>query len=227
MSESLQTERDIKLSVSNDKSSKPASNSRKAPTRSAKRSRVMASAVIAAASAGAVGGAALNPSQRGHAKPTKPHGLQQIQSTFGAPCSSTAQASSMSWPNAGWGPGTSEPAGATRTRKHHSLVHMQMYWAADSIAGGAGWNRMIYGFGAYTCKLKSGSSTNYSTHAWGIAVDTNTVRNPIGQSHWDGVGADNVDYKNQIPDIWQMSWVDYTWGLSWNDPHHFQYATGY
>jgi hypothetical protein len=83
-----------------------------------------------------------------------------------------------------------------------------------------------YGVYGYNCRLIRGS-TSWSTHAFGAAVDTNSARNPLGQSSWNGTGADGTNYGTYIPDTWKAH--TFFWGIGWSrpDPMHFQYVTGY
>ena len=71
--------------------------------------------------------------------------------------------------------------------------------------------------------------TSWSTHAFGAAIDTNTLRNPMGQSYWDGRGADGTDHGRYLPDVFRGNYPGhrFRWGLSWQDPHHFQYVVNY
>lgn len=81
-----------------------------------------------------------------------------------------------------------------------------------------------YGIWGYSCRLKTGG-TSWSTHAWGAAIDTNTLRNPYGQTFWDGRGVNGKRFKRVIPNTYMHE--DFYWGLNFNDPMHFQYVSGY
>jgi hypothetical protein len=85
----------------------------------------------------------------------------------------------------------------------------------------------VYG---YSCRYIAGT-TSWSTHAFGAAIDTNSARNPLGQSYWNGRGADGVDYGRYLPNIWRGGYPGHRfyWGLNWTrpDPMHFQYVTDY
>ena len=83
----------------------------------------------------------------------------------------------------------------------------------------------------YNCRTIRGS-TDWSVHAFGAAIDTNTARNPLGQSYWNGKGADGVDYGRYLPDVWRGPYPGhgFFWGINWDsrpDPMHFQYVTNY
>lgn len=81
-----------------------------------------------------------------------------------------------------------------------------------------------YGIWGYACRIKTGGSS-WSVHSWGAAIDTNTLRNPFGQSYWIGRGANRKNYGHTIPDAYMNE--DFYWGLNFNDPMHFQYVAGY
>lgn len=81
-----------------------------------------------------------------------------------------------------------------------------------------------YGVWGYACRLIAGS-TKWSVHSWGAAVDTNTLRNPYGQNHWNGRGSSGEPYGRFLPDTWMGR--GFYWGLNFNDPMHFQYVSGY
>lgn len=70
--------------------------------------------------------------------------------------------------------------------------------------------------GSYSFRIKRGS-THISTHAFGIAIDLNAAQNPMGGS------------KTTFP-AWAVKvWTKHgwTWGKTFNDPMHFQFASGY
>lgn len=167
------------------------------------------------------------------AAPARPHGEGQIRATFGGACNGYAQSHRTVWPHGSW----SGNGGASTHVGHASLANEYngaRWWTHHGAGGDA---KLNYGIGGFECRVKRGNPSQYSTHAWGIAVDTNTLCNPIGQDHWRGNGysgpgrCDGPDYGTALPDVWKanndMSRINFQWGLSWNDPHHFQYATGY
>lgn len=166
------------------------------------------------------------------AAPARPHGEAQIRATFGGACNSLANDHATVWAHGAW-----NGSGGPSTLQGHAYLWEQYnsarWWTANGAGGDA---KLNYGIGGYNCRLKTGSSSQYSAHAWGIAVDTNTLCNPQGQDHWRGNGyagggCGGPDYGTAVPDVWKAnngySYVNFQWGLSWNDPHHFQYATGY
>ena len=165
------------------------------------------------------------------AAPAKPHGEAQIRATFGSACNSLANDHATTWHRGAW-----DGSGNASTHLGHAYLWEQYNAAAWWVgATDGGFAKVNYGVGGYNCRTKNNSPDAYSVHAWGIATDTNTACNPQGQTYWRGNGwwygtCNGPDYGTQIPEIWKMngySYINFTWGLSWNDPHHFQYATGY
>ena len=166
------------------------------------------------------------------AAPAKPNGEAQIRAIFGSACNSAANDHVTYWQYGAW-----NGSGGSSALAGHALLWEQfnaaLWWTANTDGG---MRKVNYGVGGYNCRSKSISPDAYSVHAWGIATDTNTLCNPQGQNFWRGNGwsgpgrCDGPDYGTALPEIWKMdgfSYINFTWGLSWNDPHHFQYATGY
>ncbi len=81
-----------------------------------------------------------------------------------------------------------------------------------------------YGIWGYACRMKTGG-TSWSVHSWGAAIDTNTLRNPYGQTYWNGRGSTGRNYYKAIPKAYMNE--DFYWGLNFRDPMHFQYVSGY
>ena len=84
---------------------------------------------------------------------------------------------------------------------------------------------------AYNCRTIEGT-TSWSVHAFGAAIDTNWQRNPRGNSTWNGIGSDGVNYRRYLPNLWKGAYPghNFYWGLNFSttpDPMHFQYVTGY
>jgi hypothetical protein len=181
------------------------------------RRRIVTGSVLA-------GAASLWSSDPTMAVPPKPNGLAAIIQTFGQPCNSNAYANSVNFPFQAW-----NGSGGSVNYVHHKDVNglVSTARAAMNIDIYA----LRYGGGMYDCRKKR-NSTDWSTHAWGIAADTNTIVNPQGVSCcWNGIGHDGADHGTFVPDVWQSTqpgWnVNFTWGKTFNDLHHFQYATGY
>ncbi len=154
--------------------------------------------------------------------PYRPDGYNDLVRVFGQPCNSRADDARVWLPHV-----TGRHKGAyqyfhprlSRNVSHNILGHVS---AAHRTGA---WDYGQYGF---LCRQMSGSSS-WSTHAFGAAFDTNTLRNPQGNCSWDGRGVDGVAYGSYIPDVWRNAAPGhmFRWGKSWCDPHHFQYVTSY
>ena len=157
--------------------------------------------------------------------PPRPDGYNDLVNTFGSPCSNAANDSRSHWPS-------------QSARNVPGYIYVNSY-----IGRNVGYNirthisvahrddAVDYGVYGYSCRYIAGT-TSWSTHAFGAAVDTNSARNPVGQDHWNGHGADGVDYDKYIPDVWRGGYPGHRfyWGLNFSttpDPMHFQYVTNY
>jgi hypothetical protein len=154
----------------------------------------------------------------------RPDGLSEIQATFGQVCGDDSNGARSYWPAQ-----SSDGAG---------YVYYDTYIGKN--VGGNIRNHVRYDLkdgavrwlvGGYNCRYISGT-TSWSLHAWGAAIDTNTATNPVGQDHWNGLGADGKKYGTYLPDVWRGPYPGHKffWGLNWPnkpDPMHFQYATGF
>jgi hypothetical protein len=154
----------------------------------------------------------------------RPDGLSEIQATFGPVCGDNSNGARSYWP-------AQDANGA-------GYVYYDTYVGKN--VGGNIRNHVLYDrkdgavrwlVGGYNCRYISGT-TSWSLHAWGAAIDTNSATNPVGQDHWNGLGADGKKYGTYLPDVWRGPYPGhhFFWGLSWPtkpDPMHFQYATGY
>jgi D-alanyl-D-alanine carboxypeptidase len=157
--------------------------------------------------------------------PPRPSGYTELVQTFGKPCSNAANDSRSYWPS-------------QSARNVSGYVYYHPYIARDvgynirnHIAHDHRDGAVDYLVGAYNCRTIRGS-TDWSVHAFGAAVDTNSARNPLGQDHWNGKGADGTDYGRYLPDVWRGAFPGhhFFWGLNWDsrpDPMHFQYVTDY
>jgi hypothetical protein len=175
------------------------------------------------------------------AAPTKPNGLAQINATFGTACAPQdagirpgANNSLVDDAVSTWAHGAWNGSGANVTVYAHAYLATEINIVRSAVATGTGGdNRLDYGIGSYECRVNRNNTSQWSTHSWGIAIDTNSVKNPMGHSTWNGHGYNGVDYKNDLPDYWQSNqpgyYVNFTWGISfpYPDPMHFQYADGY
>lgn len=150
--------------------------------------------------------------------PYRPHGQSQLVQYFGQPCNGNANAGRSYWPSAA-------SRGQWNYLNYHSRLARNVGY---NILGHYGYDHKYaasdYGVYGYLCRKISGSSS-WSSHAYGAAIDTNTARNPQYQTYWNGLGSDGRAYGNYIPQQWKGH--NWQWGLAWNDPHHFQYVTGY
>jgi hypothetical protein len=155
--------------------------------------------------------------------PSRPSGYTQIVNRFGQPCSSASSAISMSWRAADTGQTytfrfhrklggyptamVSNKGGSSTNLDNDVYGHIQNDHLQPYVKHG------IYG---YACRSKR-TSNQWSTHAFGIAVDVSSAEDYMGK-------CSSTVNKYHAP-IWQNhSWY---WGLAFCDPMHFQYATGY
>jgi hypothetical protein len=157
--------------------------------------------------------------------PPRPSGYSGLVATFGQPCSSAANDSRSYWPS-------------QSARNVDGYVYYHPHIARDvgyNIRNHVFFDRrdgaVDYLVGGYNCRPIRGE-TSWSTHAFGAAIDTNSARNPLGQDHWVGIGADGVAYGTYLPDVWRGAYPGHRffWGLNWDsrpDPMHFQYVTDY
>ncbi len=80
------------------------------------------------------------------------------------------------------------------------------------------WNDLRDYGGGYTPRTQRGTTSKWSTHAWGLAIDVDVRRNPLGERPV-------IDLA--IVRIFEA--CGFTWGGGWRRPdgQHFQYASGY
>ncbi len=156
--------------------------------------------------------------------PARPNGYTQIVNRFGQPCSAAAHAISMSW--------VAADTGATYTiRFHRKLGGYPTEMVGNKGGSSTNLDNDVYGhlqnahlqpyirhgIYGYLCRTIRGSTTQWSTHAFGIAVDVSSAAEPLGQC--------TSTVNRNTASIWQgHNWY---WGLAFCDPMHFQYATGY
>lgn len=148
----------------------------------------------------------------------RPYGLQGLKDMFGKRCNSKANDARTFMPHA-WGRGD-----GGYVYYHSKLLHKVSVEVADALLYEGKRNAFDYGIWGYACRLKTGG-TSWSVHSWGAAIDTNTLRNPYGQTWWDGRGAWGKRYGRLIPNAYMSE--DFYWGLNFNDPMHMQYVSGY
>jgi hypothetical protein len=157
--------------------------------------------------------------------PRRPQGYADLVATFGQPCNARADDARSYWPH-------------QSARNVYGYVYYHTYLGRNvgynirnHIEADHRNNAVDYGVYGYDCRPISGS-TKWSTHAFGAAIDTNTAKNPWGQTYWNGIGADGRDYGKYIPNVWKGPDPGHRfyWGLNFSttpDPMHFQYVTGY
>jgi hypothetical protein len=155
--------------------------------------------------------------------PSVPSGYTQIVNRFGEPCNSKATWNVMQWREADTG-------NVVRVRFHRKLGGYPTEMVGDQGGKSTNLDNDVYGHirnahlddyvkhGIYTyaCRLKR-SGSQWSTHAWGIAIDISSAYEPMGQ-------CSSTTNKNFASVFKDHRWK---WGLSFCDPMHFQYATDY
>lgn len=155
--------------------------------------------------------------------PAVPSGYTQIVSRFGQPCSANASAISMQWRAADNNVTYSVvfhrklggyPTEMVGNKKGNSTnLDNDVYGHIQNAHLSSYTKSGIYG---YACRVKRGG-TDWSTHAWGIAVDISSASEPLGQCN----STTNYNFSSIFKD---HGW---TWGKDWCDPMHFQYAKDY
>jgi hypothetical protein len=112
--------------------------------------------------------------------------------------------------------------GVTVTRiRAHKQIAAELAWLLERAASiVTDLSRIAYG-GCYSWRPMRGS-TRLSTHTWGIAVDLDPARNPLGKAYRPETG---------IPETVVQLFEDagWTWGGRWARPdcQHFQRVGGY
>jgi hypothetical protein len=157
--------------------------------------------------------------------PPRPSGYTGLVNRFGQPCNDSANDSRSYWPS------QSARNVAGYVYYHPYIGRDVGYNIRNHVAHDHRDGAVDYLVGGYNCRTIRGS-TSWSTHAFGAAIDTNSARNPLGQDHWNGTGADGEHYGKYLPDIWRGAYPGhgFFWGLNWDsrpDPMHFQYVTNY
>jgi hypothetical protein len=155
--------------------------------------------------------------------PATPKNYTQIVKRFGQPCNAKASAITMSWPAA--------DNGVTYTFSFHKKLGG---YPTEMVVGQGGkstnLDNVVYGhiqndhligytrsgIWGYYCRYINGT-TQWSTHAFGIAVDISASYEPQGQ-------CSSTVNTNFAFEFLNHGW---RWGLDFCDPMHFQYAFGY
>jgi hypothetical protein len=157
--------------------------------------------------------------------PPRPNGYTQLVATFGQPCNAAADDARSYWPS-------QSARNVAGYIKYHPYLARDIGYNIRSHIEAVHKNGAVdFGVYGYVCKYIAGT-TKRSTHAFGAAVDTNSYRNPVGQTYWNGIGANGINYYRYIPDVWRGGYPGhgFYWGLNFSttpDPMHFQYVTGY
>lgn len=145
--------------------------------------------------------------------PAKPNGLTQITNTFGQPCNSEANDNGGYRTDDVTGEGwwvyfhkKLGPAGGANTLT-------SAWWHVSNEAPG----QEKSGIFGYNCRYIAGTTT-WSTHAWGIAVDTNTVANHPWERHC---------HIHDLGSNLRNAYTSHGFGEISCDAGHFQYASGY
>jgi hypothetical protein len=151
--------------------------------------------------------AAVIPTGNGGSIPV-PHGYNEIVATFGQPGDSSNLVTREM---------PAGPNGQMVSVTVHAKIADDLQAAFEEIHA-RGLSDEIASFdGTYNPRKKRGGST-WSTHAWGIAVDINASRYPMGVS--------NSSTSERYQQIAQIM-ASHGFSQIPNDPMHFQYATGY
>jgi hypothetical protein len=145
--------------------------------------------------------------------PPRPNGYGQIVNVFGVPCNDNARRNYFEWRAA--------DNGVWYAVRFHRKLGGEASSNLDNDVRGHIMNAHLspyirHGIYGYNCRYIAGTS-KYSTHAWGIAIDVSSAE------EWNGKCHSTVNRHHDH--IWRNH--GWSWGLSWCDPMHFQYATGY
>jgi peptidoglycan hydrolase-like protein with peptidoglycan-binding domain len=136
-----------------------------------------------------------------------PHGRSGITATFGAPGRNQVTTRLPLGPH----------GALTNVTLNKKLVPTMRAMLADAKRKGL--LRFIHSFnGMFNFRHKRSptgqTSSELSTHSWGIAFDINA-----------GVGGPGGTVDPRLAALFQR--YGFVWGKAWGDPMHFQYATGY
>jgi hypothetical protein len=156
--------------------------------------------------------------------PARPTSYTQIVNRFGQPCSDAAHKISQQWTAAdtgetftvwfhrklgGYPTEMISNKGGTSTNLDNDVYgHIQNEHLQPYVKHG------IYG---YACRYQRGSTSQWSTHAFGIAVDVSSAE------EYQGKCTSTVNRYHKA--IWENH--NWYWGLAFCDPMHFQYAINY
>jgi hypothetical protein len=148
----------------------------------------------------------------------RPYGLAGLKSLFGRRCNNKTNDARTYMPSA-WGRGDDGYV------YYHALLAPKVTDDVLAPLLDAGKDLAFdYGIWGYACRLKTGG-TSWSVHSWGAAIDTNTLRNPFGQTWWNGKGSNGQRFGKLLPNAYMNQ--GFYWGINFSDPMHFQYVSGY
>ena len=156
--------------------------------------------------------------------PKRPTGYRQIVHEFGRPCGRNANWNRMKWraaDNHVWYPVLfHRKLGGVKTRMvsgergRSTNLDNDVYGHIQNRHLGRWVKSGIFG---YACRFIAGTR-KWSTHAWGIAIDVSARYEPCCNNFTSSVNRHHAS-------IWKDH--RWTWGRSFGDPMHFQYADGY
>lgn len=152
--------------------------------------------------------------------PVRPHGLAELEATFGKPCNKDANFNRFTWLAEGV---------LQKVNFHKRLGGAPVpYW----YAGNGGTSSNLYydvrghiandhlvmraAIGAYNCRENTNFPGRWSVHAWGAAIDIFSNHQPNGECT-----------ENAIPPEISRYFQIHDWYWLECDKMHFQYATGY
>lgn len=154
--------------------------------------------------------------------PQVPNGLAAINSVFGTRCTSDSNFNKWTWGAEGtiWNVNFHKKLGGAPTGSWYlgnGGGSTNLFYDIRGHIGNSHWDdRVLGGIGGYNCRLQSGSTTLWSTHAWGIAIDMNWNYEHVGHCH-------NHTVSTSVAGVFQ----NHGWTWLPCDAMHFQYATGY
>jgi hypothetical protein len=155
--------------------------------------------------------------------PARPHGMAQTTAKFGPGWPTCLSSGTAANDAKRWMPHVNANNQGGYQYYNPYIAEPTQYIDDTMDAVGTRKSHTYYGMYGYNCRAIAGTNSP-SLHSFGAAFDTNTARNPVNQTHWDGKGSDGADHGTYVPDKYKDA--NFYWGLAFDDPHHFQYATG-
>lgn len=148
------------------------------------------------------------------ASPKVPDGESEVRAMFGEPGNPECEAGRVNLPaplTVSW-----EPGSTVRRFACHRKVAPHMQAAFDAVYAAGLWGELHDYGGCYALRKVRGGK-GYSTHAWGIAVDVDVARNPLGKP---------PKIHPRIVAIFRVH--GFVWGGDFKRPDgmHFQWASG-